>query len=64
MKDEARREARSDNIDRFETSTGSGEHYREHELDRMVAVATWRHKQAKAGSGFKFDLPQSLRVGA
>jgi hypothetical protein len=37
---------------------------REHELDRMIAAATWRRERAKAGRGFRFELPPSLRKGA
>lgn len=34
---------------------------REHELDRMIAAATWRRERAKAGHGYRFELPPSLR---
>jgi hypothetical protein len=34
---------------------------REHELDRMVATAVWRREQAKAGHGFRFEIPESVR---
>jgi hypothetical protein len=32
---------------------------REHELDRMVAAAV--SEQAKAGHGFRFEIPESVR---
>jgi hypothetical protein len=31
---------------------------------RMIAAATWRRERAKAGRGFRFELPPSLRKGA
>jgi hypothetical protein len=34
---------------------------REHELDRMVAAATWRRERAKAGKGYTFRAPKGLR---
>jgi hypothetical protein len=34
---------------------------REHRYDREIAAATWRREQARAGRGFRFELPPSLR---
>jgi hypothetical protein len=34
---------------------------REHELDRMVAAATWRAERAKSGQGYVFKIPAKSR---
>ena len=34
---------------------------REHELDRMAAAATYRAQRAREGTGYRFELPPSLR---
>jgi hypothetical protein len=44
-----------------EKRTVSRKRDREHELDRMVAAATYRRERARVGRGFRFELPSSLR---
>lgn len=34
---------------------------REHRYDREVIVADYRWRRAKAGKGYRFELPPSLR---
>jgi hypothetical protein len=53
------------NVSAPEGSRHYGEHIprrdRAHELDRMIAAATWRRERAKTGHGYRFELPPSLR---
>jgi hypothetical protein len=45
-----------------EVSTHYGRRDREHELDRMVIAAEWRRRQAKAGLGYVFQIPEKARA--
>jgi hypothetical protein len=52
---------RTNSVSGRQVSRHYGRRDREHELDRMVAAATWRCERAKAGRGYRFQLPPSLR---
>jgi hypothetical protein len=43
-------------------STHYGQRDREHQLDRMVAAATWRVERAKTGKGYRFEIPEKARA--
>jgi hypothetical protein len=45
-----------------EVSTHYGRRDREHELDRMVAAATWRAERAKRGAGYVFKIPSRAQA--
>jgi hypothetical protein len=45
-----------------EVSTHYGRRDRDHELDRMVVAAEWRRRQAKAGLGYVFQIPEKARA--
>ena len=45
-----------------EISSHYGRRDRDHELDRMVAAATWRAEQAKCGRGYVFKMPSKARA--
>jgi hypothetical protein len=53
---------RRNNVSGPEVSSHYGrQRDREHAFDRMVAAATCRRERAKAGRGYRFELPPSLR---
>jgi hypothetical protein len=45
-----------------EVSRHYGRRDREHQLDRMVAAATWRAERAKRGDGYRFEIPEKARA--
>jgi hypothetical protein len=65
MKEESRpgkrRLPKRNNVSAVDVSTPYGRRDREHELDRAIISAVHRCERARAGKGYRFELPASLR---